>query len=205
LDKRPEIGLDSFDRFFPNQDTMPSGRLGNLIALPLQKKARDKNHSIFLNEHLAPYTDQWSFLANIQKVSRKWVENYVQHASYCKEILPVSHDEYLDESEEKPWEKKSVQQYPKIDDSLPKKIEVVLANQIFISSTGLPPIFRNRILRLASFSNPEFYQAQAMRLPTWGKQRILFCYEQFHRHIAIPIGCLDELKKLFSNYGIIIL
>ncbi|MCL2100765.1 MAG: hypothetical protein FWH22_03510 [Fibromonadales bacterium] len=57
LDRRPEIGLDSFDRFFPNQDTMPKGGFGNLIALPLQKEARAKNHSIFLDENMAPYAD----------------------------------------------------------------------------------------------------------------------------------------------------
>ena len=37
MERRHQIGLDSYDRFFPNQDTMPKGGFGNLIALPLQK------------------------------------------------------------------------------------------------------------------------------------------------------------------------
>jgi hypothetical protein len=65
MDRRPEIKLDSFDRFFPNQDTMPKGGFGNLIALPLQKAARENNHSVFLDETMVPYTDQWAFLASV--------------------------------------------------------------------------------------------------------------------------------------------
>ena len=41
MERRPEIGFASYDRFFPNQDTMPLGGFGNLIALPLQRKARE--------------------------------------------------------------------------------------------------------------------------------------------------------------------
>jgi hypothetical protein len=71
LDRRPEIGLDSFDRFFPNQDTLPKGGFGNLIALPLQKAAREKNHSIFLDDHLVPYSDQWAYLASVKNLVKK--------------------------------------------------------------------------------------------------------------------------------------
>lgn len=200
LDKRPEIGLDSFDRFFPNQDTMPKGGFGNLIALPLQKRAREKNHSVFLDESFVPVKDQWKLLASIQKVPKTIAMDYVQQAAYRKEVLPVSQDENYEE--DKPWEKGYNRQYPKIDSQLPSKIEVVLSNQIFVTSTGLPPVFRNRILRLASFSNPEFYKKQAMRLPIWGEKRVLYCYDQFPQHIAIPIGCLDELEKLLVHYNI---
>lgn len=202
LDRRPEIGLDSFDRFFPNQDTMPKGGLGNLIALPLQKRAREKNHSVFLDDSLQPYLDQWAFLASIQKMSRVDVVSYVQAAQLRHEVLPVAHDEPSDESDFEPWKIKTSTRWPTIQVPLPQKIDVVLSHQIFIDSTGLPAVLRNRILRLASFSNPEFYQAQAMRLPTWGKARILYLYEQFPRHIAIPVGCLDALHELLEHYQI---
>lgn len=202
LDRRPEIGLDSFDRFFPNQDTMPKGGLGNLIALPLQKRAREKNHSVFLDDSLQPYADQWAFLASIQKMSRMDVESYVQGAQIRHEVLPVIHGEPSEDSELEPWKVKPDSHWPTIQVPLPQKIDVVLSHQIFIDSTGLPAVLRNRILRLASFSNPEFYQAQAMRLPTWGKPRILYLYEQFPRHIAIPIGCLDALQELLVHYKI---
>ncbi|WP_253952485.1 DEAD/DEAH box helicase family protein [Oceanispirochaeta sp. M1] len=200
LDNRPEIGLDSFDRFFPNQDTMPRGGFGNLIALPLQKMARQKKHSVFINEDFQPFEDQWSFLSSIQKMSRHDVDNYLAMAmGNQNSILPVSHDQ---EDENLPWMKSSKSNYPPIETPLPVSTKVILSNQIFLDYTGLPPILRNRILRLASFSNPEFYKAQAMRLPTWNKPRILHCYEQKGSYIALPIGCLDALKKLLEHYKI---
>lgn len=61
-ERRPEIGNASYDRFFPNQDTMPLGGFGNLIALPLQRRARDAGNSVFVDESLRPYDDQWAFL-----------------------------------------------------------------------------------------------------------------------------------------------
>ena len=60
MENRPEIGLDSYDRFFPNQDTMPKGGFGNLIALPLQKKPRESDNSVFVDENFEPYPDQWA-------------------------------------------------------------------------------------------------------------------------------------------------
>ena len=66
MESRHKLGLDSYDRFFPNQDTMPKGGFGNLIALPLQHKPRQKNNSVFVDDALHPYPDQWDFLANIQ-------------------------------------------------------------------------------------------------------------------------------------------
>jgi superfamily II DNA or RNA helicase len=202
LDRRPEIGLESFDRFFPNQDTIPKGGFGNLIALPLQKKAREKNHSVFLDEGFSPYADQWAFLSTVRRLERSFVETYVQDRLIHKEVLPVSQDAPEGIEEEEPWKAHSSRKWPVISEPLPKRIGVVLSHQIFVDHTGIPAILRNRILRLASFSNPEFYRAQAMRLSTWGKPRVLYCYEFFPKHIALPIGCLDELVDLLQHYGI---
>src|SRR5579859_829228 len=63
-----QLNLDSYDRLFPNQDTMPKGGFGNLIALPLQKKPREQGWSSFVDDDLAPYPDQWAFLANIVRM-----------------------------------------------------------------------------------------------------------------------------------------
>ncbi|MBI9105047.1 MAG: DEAD/DEAH box helicase [Spirochaetales bacterium] len=203
LDRRPEIGLDSFDRFFPNQDTMPKGGLGNLIALPLQKKAREYNHSIFIDGDFSPYEDQWKFLDSIERMRRQFVESFVASVQLGGGLLPVTYDRISEiENVTSPWESPAKGLYPDVKTPLPDKIEVVLSNQVFISSTSLPAVIRNRILRLASFSNPEFYKAQAMRLPTWNKPRILYCYEQHEPYIALPIGCLDALLKLLAHYKI---
>jgi superfamily II DNA or RNA helicase len=201
LDRRPEIGLDSFDRFFPNQDTLPKGGFGNLIALPLQKAARAQNHSLFLDPGMAPYPDQWQYLASIQRVTEDHVDAIIQSALRRNELLPVHFNSLETDEEEKPWQRKT-ETLPVITEPLPQTVEVVAADQIYIKHTGLPPILRNRILRLASFSNPEFYRAQAMRLPTWNKPRILYCYEFFPGYIGLPVGCLESLKQILDFYHI---
>jgi superfamily II DNA or RNA helicase len=104
-------------------------------------------------------------------------------------------------SEDKPWEKKQ-DLLPEIPEPLPKTVEVILADQLYVNHTGLPPVLRNRILRLASFANSEFYRAQKMRLPTWNKPHILCCYEFFPEYIGLPAGCLDNLLRVLSYYHI---
>jgi hypothetical protein len=37
MENRHQLGLDSYDRFFPNQDTLPKGGFGNLSAAPLME------------------------------------------------------------------------------------------------------------------------------------------------------------------------
>jgi superfamily II DNA or RNA helicase len=202
LDRRPEIGLDSFDRFFPNQDTLPKGGFGNLIALPLQKSARDKNHSLFIDKNMTPYVDQWTFLASIKRLDENRLDYIIQNAAQHDELLPVVYDPVEADNESKPWQKKTTV-LPKINEPIPQKVEIILAEQLYVNHTGLPPILRNRILRLASFANPEFYLAQKMRLPTWNKPHILYCYEFFPEYIGLPIGCLDGLLAILEHYQII--
>lgn len=196
MDKRPEIQLDSFDRFFPNQDTLPKGGFGNLIALPLQKEARSRNHSVFLDDSFIPYPDQWAYLNQITSLTETDIDKILEQLRQDGTTLPVCFEEY-----EQPWGNSS-HRLPDIADGLPEKIKITLKEQIFLKHAGLPPVLRNRILRLASFSNPEFYSAQAMRLPTWNKPRILFCYEYFPEYIALPIGCLEDLSNLLRYYKI---
>jgi superfamily II DNA or RNA helicase len=201
LDRRPEIGLDSFDRFFPNQDTIPKGGFGNLIALPLQKNARDKNHSLFLDGDMTPYIDQWAFLASIKRLNENKLDYIIQNAIQHNELLPVVYDPVEVYDETKPWQKKTTV-LPDITEPIPQKVEIVLADQLYVNHTGLPPVLRNRILRLASFANPEFYMAQRMRLPTWNKPHILYCYEFFPEYIGLPVGCLDGLLAILEHYKI---
>ena len=201
LDLRPEIGLDSFDRFFPNQDTLPKGGFGNLIALPLQKAAREKNHSLFLDDNMIPYADQWAYLASIQRMDENKLDMLIQAAVKRNELLPVIYEPLETEDESKPWQKKFTV-LPVIFEPIPQKIELVLADQLYVNHTELPPVLRNRILRLASFANPEFYRAQKMRLPTWNKPHILCCYEFFPEYIGLPMGCFDGLIEILEHYSI---
>jgi superfamily II DNA or RNA helicase len=200
MERRPEIGFASYDRFFPNQDTMPVGGFGNLIALPLQRKARDNGNSVFVDENLRPYEDQWAFLSSAPRVSADAVISLVEDAERSGRVLGVRmpvEDEHADE----PWRmtpsRRSVA--GPIDAAMPTSLKIVVADQVYIDRTELPPALTTRLVRLAAFQNPEFYRAQAMRLPTYGKLRIISCAELHPRHVALPRGCLDEAVELIKS------
>ncbi len=203
MDARPEIGLASYDRMFPNQDTLPKGGFGNLIALPLQKAAREQGNSLFLDEALEPFADQWAFLGALPKLSRRQVEAIVATAERTQRILPVRAAP-TDAFALTPWKAPPSRQAPGTPMQAPPKtrIDVVFADEIYIPQAPLPPILRNHILQLAAFQNPEFYRAQAMRLPTYGKPRVIACAELHPEHIALPRGCLDDLRRLFRHHKV---
>ncbi len=203
MEQRPDIGFDSYDRFFPSQDTMPRGGFGNLIALPLQKKPREKGDTLFLDELLTPYPDQWAFLSSISRMSRSQVEEVVKQASTRGGILGVRMVA-TDEDDSEPWLDPPSRYRKKLPVSgpLPRQIELVLGNQIYIEKEILPPGLKNRLIRLAAFQNPEFYRAQAMRFPTFDKPRIIHCCEDFPKYIGLPRGCLEEVISLLESFGI---
>ncbi|MDB6131705.1 MAG: UvsW helicase [Verrucomicrobiales bacterium] len=196
MDHRPEIGFQSYDRLFPNQDTLPRGGFGNLIALPLQKKARMRNNTVFLDEHFEPFGDQWAFLASVKRMSREQVEKVVREAESNGRIMGVR-SALPDEDEMNPWMAPPSRRRKEatICEPLPAKLEIILGDQIYLPKENLPPALRSRLLRLAAFQNPEFYRAQSMRLPTYDKPRIIACAEDLPLHYALPRGCLDEVME----------
>jgi superfamily II DNA or RNA helicase/very-short-patch-repair endonuclease len=201
MEKRPEIGLRSYDRLFPNQDTLPSGGFGNLIALPLQKQARQQGNTVFLDAEFHPYPDQWSFLASLQKISRSRVEALVRDAESKSRVIGVR--AVITEDDDSPWSAPpSRHRVLPIPGPLPEKMELVLADQIYIAKKNLPPPLRNRLLRIAAFQNPEFYRAQAMRLSTYDKPRIICCAEDHPQHYALPRGCLEDIQELLQTLKI---
>jgi superfamily II DNA or RNA helicase len=200
MERYPDIGFDSYDRFFPSQDRMPAGGFGNLIALPLQNDPRQAGNSVFVDEELRPYEDQWAFLSTIERMPRAEVTTLVETAAASGRILDVRLP--VDDEDEKPWNLPPSRRRPEspIEGKLPELIRLVLGNQIYIDRRGLPAGMVNRFIRLAAFQNSEFYAAQAMRLPTFGKPRIISCAELFVNHIALPRGCMDAvLNQLAEN------
>ena len=203
MEGRPDIGLDSYDRLFPSQDTMPQGGFGNLIALPLQKGAREQGNSVFLDDDLMPWADQWAFLASARKIGRTQVESIVQEAERRGRVLGVRLPPQ-DDGDEAPWTappSRRRKELPIVGE-LPQTLELVLGNQIYIAKDRLHPGLRNRLLRLAAFQNPEFYKAQAMRLSTYDKPRVIACAEDHPHHIGLPRGCLDDVCQALTDLGV---
>jgi len=138
MEGRPDIGLDSYDRLFPNQDTLPQGGFGNLIVLPLQKRPRDHGNSVFIDENLAPWTDQWSFLAGVRKITRAQMETIALEAERRGRILGVR---LPPEDDEEPWSAPPSRRRhdPPLVGELPKTLELVLGNQIYIPKDAVLP------------------------------------------------------------------
>lgn len=203
MEGRPDVGLDSYDRLFPNQDTLPQGGFGNLIALPLQKGPREEGNSVFLDDLFVPWPDQWGFLASVRRIGRDQLEGIVQDAERRGRVLGVRLPPQ-DDGEEEPWTappSRRRREAP-IAGELPRALELVLGNQIYIAKEGLHPALQNRLLRLAAFQNPEFYKAQAMRLPTFGKRRVIACAEDHPHHIGLPRGCFDDIRDTLADLRI---
>lgn len=201
MDYRPQIGLDSYDRMFPNQNTLPKGGFGNLIALPLQGQAVKNGNTVFLNRDLEPHPDQWTYLKTIRRVSKNLIQNITEKAYKRGKGIGINPGAA---EENEPWKLSPGEQLINnagIPD-LPGMVRVVLAGMIYIEKNKLPPAFINRIIRIAAFQNPEFYRAQAMRLSTWNKPRIISCSVDHRKYIAIPRGCFDQLIELFSDSGV---
>ncbi|MDD4341098.1 MAG: DUF559 domain-containing protein [Kiritimatiellae bacterium] len=202
MEHYPDVGLDSYDRLFPNQDTMPKGGVGNLIALPLQKMARDNGNSVFLDEQFQPYEDQWAFLSGVRRLTIGDVNRIVEPARRENLILAV--DEVLSEESDTPWllPPSRARVLRPIIGPLPEEIEVVLSDQLYILKEGLNPMLRGRLIRLAAFANPEFHKAQAMRMNTYGKSRVICCAEDYPQHVALPRGCLDRIRMCLKECGV---
>ncbi|MFM9942624.1 MAG: TOTE conflict system archaeo-eukaryotic primase domain-containing protein [Hyphomicrobiaceae bacterium] len=204
MNRRPEIGFQSYDRLFPSQDTMPGGGFGNLIALPLQRHARENGNSIFVDGDLRPHDDQWAFLSCQHRMTPSEVSSVI--AKIEMEMpggatgvrLPVD-----DENADEPWKMMPSRrrQAQSSKEPMPEQVGVVLANQVYVDRSGLPSSMVAELVRIAAFQNSEFYRAQAMRLPTFGKPRIISCAELHPRHVGLPRGCLDEVVELLKLNG----
>ena len=204
MKKQRGIGLDSYDRLFPNQDMLPKQGFGNLIALPLQKKARMKANSVFISRNLQPFEDQWIYLSTIRKMTRKDVQRIIQDATKKDNLIGVRSCGSDEVSVADPWTlppSKNIPEEP-IQGSLSATIRMVRSNLVFIQKAGLPNELQDRLIRLAAFQNPEFYKAQKMRRPVYGKPRIIGCAEDFEEYIALPRGSYDEAKFLLGKLGI---
>ncbi|WP_247537520.1 TOTE conflict system archaeo-eukaryotic primase domain-containing protein [Ralstonia pseudosolanacearum] len=194
-----QLKLTSYDRLFPNQDTMPKGGFGNLIALPLQKWPRKKGCSVLVDANLRPYPDQWAFLAAVQPMSSDDIEPTILRATGGVHPLDVTFID--DEDLAAPWKRESAAS-KKLSGPMPKSLTVTLASLIYFEKAQLPQVLANRLIRLAAFQNPEFYKAQAMRMSVWDKPRVIGCAENYPQHIALPRGCLDTALSLLRDNGI---
>jgi superfamily II DNA or RNA helicase len=196
MSRRHELSFQSYDRFFPNQDTLPKGGFGNLIALPLQKTARDQDNSVFLDDNFKSYEDQWWVLANIRRLSEDEIAALVPRLSPGNELGVLRKN---DEEAEKPWETVRMKWS---GSDFPQEMRLVKGNMLYIEKVGISQRGLNAIKRLAAFRNPEFYRAQALRLPTYDKPRVISCSDETETYLCLPRGCATDVEILLDEADI---
>lgn len=199
MNKRSEIKFTSYDRLFPNQDTMPSGGFGNLIALPLQGVARKNGNSVFVDDNFTPYKDQWELISKVQKLSLLQVGTLASELSTEGELGVLMQDNA--ETENKPWENNKIKYIPTAFD-FPSIVSITRSNMVYIEKDDISQVARNGIKRLGAFKNPDFYKAQAMRFPTYDKPRIISTSEETDKYIAIPRGSEVALIEMLDAVNV---
>ena len=205
MSRRHELSMDSYDRLFPSQDTMPRGGFGNLIALPLQHGPRTLGNSVFLDDRFRPYPDdqQWSYLASLPRIDASTVELIAREATDRGSVVGVR-IATIDEEDTAPWaQRPSRKRNPAvITEPLPQVVRAVLAQRLYVDKAGLPSPLLSQIKRLAAFQNPEFYRKQSMRLSTATTPRVIACAEDSPQFVGLPRGCQTELEALMRDYGV---
>ena len=187
--EKVSLDLNSYDRLFPNQDTMPKGGFGNLIALPFQGECSKNGNTVFVDKYFEVEKNQLNILASIKRM--KSDEIYA----------------FIDKYKEDDYREPDVEEI--VEDDIPKKeniknimftnnIECIIENQIYIKKLKLLPNEITYLKRLASFTNPKFYELQKLRMPIFYKTtpRIISCFEEDDRFLILPRGCLEKIKEI---------
>ena len=203
--RRHELSMASYDRLFPNQDTMPRGGFGNLIALPLQHEARQRDNTVFMDDGLEPYRDQWAYLAGISRIEASTVEHIAAEAIRRGLVIGVRAADLGDDEDTRTpwsWPPSGRRRQQRVPEPLEINVRVVLAQRIFLEKTVLPSPLLNQVKRLAAFQNPDFYKKQGLRLSTALTPRVIACAEEMPEHIALPRGCLPALEDLLRQWGV---
>ena len=194
MKRNGRITFDSYDRFFPNQDKVPEGGFGNLIALPLQGKARKAGNSVFVDDQFLPFQDQWAYLYNVRKIDESTVDALLtQHQQEDFGTLATS-------SENKPWE------IPVIQDVTQEDFNGILiihkSDRIYIPLKSISDKVSNHLKHIAAFKNPEFYSKQAMRISIYNIPRIICRADFTDEYLAMPRGCEDAIINMLYSLKI---
>ena len=198
MNRRHEITLSSYDRLFPNQDSLPKGGFGNLIALPLQKTARQHGNSEFVDESFRSYEDQWAYLASIKKISAEDVSSILEKLQAQNGTEIISENDEASEGM-KPWRRKQIV-LTKAD--FPDQVKITLANRVYIEKAGLTERALSHLKRMAVIHNPAFYKAQASRMSTYNLARLISCSAEDAQYIGLPRGYKEKVMALLESLDI---
>jgi superfamily II DNA or RNA helicase len=192
------LKLESYDRFFPNQDFLPKGGFGNLIALPLQRIPRNQGNSVFVDAHYVPFPNQWEYLAGVRRLSYNKLrailtDNAPQAVSFPSLVLSAT--------ELQPAERDLDAVIEHVAGCLQGEIALDLGAAVAIDLHALPARLLNALKRTATFANPKFFELQKRRFSTWNTPRYVSCAEKINNKLVLPRGTLEACVALVEKAG----
>ena len=192
MEIRDNLKIDSFDRMFPNQDTMPKGGYGNLIALPFQKEPVKYNNTVFLDRNFIAYDNQYGYLSSVKKMNFDDVFGVIRILS--ENTIDIS-NEYVELKEEIKNKQKNNFDFPKI-------IDIILDDMIYIDKANLSAAVKNCFRKLATFANPEFFKKQRMRMSVHNVPMVIDCSKEDEKYLMLPRGKFEYLSDLCNENNI---
>lgn len=217
MERNPEVGLGSYDRIFPNQDRLPKGGFGNLIALPLQGASRRAGNTCFVDDRLVPFPDQWKFLCDLPLITGSQLSEIRARAtSERRSLMPQTEEEAL---KNEPWtlfnpdlrEKRAktdecpsangFSNYKLPEEHISDRLQITLGNAVYIRQHELTPSLRGRLIRLAAFVNPVYAQMQRLRLNVYNTPQVIDRSVNGDDYLILPRGCLDGALKTIRDEG----
>lgn len=190
MTKNNNIKFDSYDRLIPNQDFLQKDGFGNLIALPLQKQARQLKNTVFVDENFEEIKDQWSLLSKVKKINTYDINKYL------KKHENIRNDEFKSSGI---YNRKEI----KVNkNDFPTLLEIESSNGLKINKNKISAKGIFFLRSLASYKNPEFYSKQAMRMSTFKTSRIIIAYEENEKFIILPRGIQENLVENLNVNGI---
>lgn len=197
---RPTMALDTFDRFFPNQDVVSVGGFGNLIALPLAKHPRQDGNTVFLDDEFRPIPDQWEYLAGLSRLSGPQLQDLVGKMAPLAPLADKSSAEGPDlvlQSDEASLDLARPLVHTGM---LTGELTIRLDSKVHIPRTVPIPVLA-ALKRLASFANPVFHEKLRLRFPTFDIPRFLFAGEWHADRLVLPRGVLDRCLRILEDAG----
>ena len=200
---RPTLSLGAYDRLFPNQDVLPVGGFGNLIALPLAKAPRQQGNALFVDARMEAFADQWSYLAGLPRLSREDLDRILSRSaplvplpSPSASSLLLDHDFAL-QSDAAVLDLSQ----PRIRSGmLAGEVTVRLDSQIHLPRSLPAPILAG-LRRLATFPNPVYHEKLRLRFATFDTPRFLFAGEWRSDRLVLPRGVLNQCLSLLEAAG----
>lgn len=180
------ISISSFDRMFPNQDTLPKGGYGNLIALPFQNEPAKYGNTLFVDRNFILIKDQIQYLSSIHKLTE--IEVFEKIKQLSNETIDISHEIVDMRTEIKVKSKNNI--------DYPKNIKITLKDMVYIDKANLDGVVKNSFRRLATFANPEFYKKQRLRMSVYNVPMVIDCSKDDEKYLKLPRGTYDYLESL---------